>query len=55
MQFPFGHPSVASVIPGARSIKELNDNIELMEYEIPSEFWSELKAEKLLDPEVPIL
>ena len=55
LQFPFGHPSVASVIPGARSIKELNDNIELMEYEIPSEFWSELKAEKLLDPEVPIL
>tara|TARA_B100001250_G_scaffold278813_1_gene241218 strand:- start:56 stop:1084 length:1029 start_codon:yes stop_codon:yes gene_type:complete len=55
LQFPFGHPSVASIVPGARSVKEVNDNIQLMDYEIPSEFWSELKAEKLLSSEVPTL
>ena len=53
LQFPFGHPSVASVVPGTRSVRELNENIELLEHEIPSDFWSELKYEKLISPDAP--
>ena len=35
LQFPFGHPSIASVIPGARSAAEIEANVGFFEEEIP--------------------
>ncbi len=43
LQFPFGHPTVAAVIPGARSAVELMTNITYFEQVIPADFWAELK------------
>lgn len=54
LQFPLHHPLVASVIPGARSVAEVESNIGLLSEPIPAAFWAELKAEKLMDERAPI-
>ena len=48
LQFPFGHPSIASVIPGARSAAEIEANVAFFEEEIPDDFWMELKGLSLI-------
>ena len=53
MQFPLFHPALCSVIPGALSIAEVQQNVSHMRVEIPVELWAELKQEKLLDPAAP--
>jgi D-threo-aldose 1-dehydrogenase len=54
LQFPLGHPSVASVIPGARSATHVLRNVELMRTPIPADMWSELKREGLLRADAPV-
>ena len=53
LQFPFGHPAVATVIPGARSVAEVEGNVVFIEHAIPADFWAELKQEGLIDAEAP--
>jgi D-threo-aldose 1-dehydrogenase len=53
MQFPLFHPAVCSVIPGALSVAEVKQNVARLSAKIPVELWSELKREKLLDPDAP--
>jgi D-threo-aldose 1-dehydrogenase len=54
LQFPLGHPSVASVIPGLGSAKRVQHTIELFNEVIPNEFWQSLKDENLLDQQAPL-
>ena len=54
LQFPMNHPLVTSVIPGARSIAELEQSVRLMSIAIPADFWSDLKAQKLIDAQAPV-
>ncbi len=44
IQFPLAHPAVATILTGARSVDELDENITMMEYEIPDALWSDLAA-----------
>src|SRR5262245_28399746 len=53
LQFPLFHPALCAVIPGALSVAEAKQNAARMGAKIPSELWSELKREKLLDPAAP--
>ena len=53
LQFPLAHPSVAAVIPGAKSPEETTENHRLIHTEIPPAVWIELKSEGLLDPDAP--
>ncbi len=53
LQFPLAHPAVAAVIPGARSVAELEENFRLIREPIPADFWAELRHEKTLPPEAP--
>ncbi|NRB19697.1 aldo/keto reductase [Parasedimentitalea psychrophila] len=53
LQFPLGHPNVASVIPGAISPEQQAQNINAMAHDIPQDFWAELKAENILAEHVP--
>jgi D-threo-aldose 1-dehydrogenase len=53
LQFILAHPAIVSVIPGARSVNELEENFELVTHRIPAAFWAELKAEKLIVPQAP--
>jgi len=54
LQFPLAHPAVASVIPGARSTTEVEENFRLMTVAIPRDFWKELKSGHLLPEEAPV-
>jgi D-threo-aldose 1-dehydrogenase len=54
LQFPFGHSAVASIIPGARSVQELADNVGYFEQPIPADFWAELQHAELIDPAAPV-
>ena len=54
LQFPFGHPTVVSNIPGVKTKERFEENLSLFTYPIPADFWAALKEEKLLVPEAPI-
>jgi D-threo-aldose 1-dehydrogenase len=53
LQFPLFHPAVCAVIPGALAVAEVKQNVARLSAKIPSELWSELKREKLLDANAP--
>jgi D-threo-aldose 1-dehydrogenase len=54
LQFPLAHSAVAAVIPGPRSVAELEEDLRLFRHPIPAVLWDELRAEHLLHPEAPI-
>ncbi|MEV4758614.1 aldo/keto reductase [Micromonospora sp. NPDC049559] len=54
LQFPFGHPAVATVLVGARSAEEVADAVAMFSYEIPGQLWRDLRREGLLSEEVPL-
>lgn len=53
LQFPLAHPAVASVIPGARTRAEVEENVRMFSHPIPSAFWSDLRAQMLIPEEAP--
>ena len=53
LQFPLHNPVVASIIPGARSIAEVQANLAFLQQPIPADLWAELKAERLIDAASP--
>ncbi|HEY7819034.1 MAG TPA: aldo/keto reductase [Vicinamibacteria bacterium] len=54
LQFPLAHPSVATVIPGARTAAEVEDNVRMFSHPIQPGFWNELREERLLPEEAPV-
>jgi D-threo-aldose 1-dehydrogenase len=54
LQFPLGHPAVASVIPGASSPAQQARNVEAFLTPIPADLWSELKQEGLIREDAPV-
>lgn len=54
LQFPFGHPSVVSVIPGPNSPEQVQANLRWMGHRIPAQFWDELKHLGLLRRDAPV-
>lgn len=54
LQFPLAHPAVASVLPGVRTIAELEENRALAERRIPAAFWRDLRAQRLVSPDAPL-
>ena len=54
LQFPFGHPVVATTIPGTRSEERMTENYRMMQYLIPEEFWYELKHEDCIREDTPV-
>ncbi len=53
LQFILAHPAIASVIPGARSVAEVEENVALVEHPIPGALWAELKHEGLIAEAAP--
>lgn len=53
LQFPLAHPTVAAVLTGARSTRELEENARMLRYPIPADLWANLKAEGLLAQDAP--
>lgn len=54
LQFLFAHPAVASVIPGARSAAELEQNIALMTAPVPASLWRTYRDAGFLPAEAPV-
>ena len=54
LQFPFGHPTVVSNIPGVKTKERFEENLSLFTDPIPADFWTALKEEELLVPEAPV-
>jgi D-threo-aldose 1-dehydrogenase len=54
LQFPLGHPIVASVIPGAISAKQVELNLAAFNHPIPVDLWAELKHENLIRADAPV-
>jgi len=54
LQFVFGHPSVKTVIPGAVSAAEVLSNVNVLETDIPTGLWSDLRGEGLVRPDAPL-
>ncbi len=54
LQFPFGHPAVASVIPGALDAAQVTRNLAAFRETIPDAFWDELKRHGLLRGDAPV-
>ena len=54
LQFPLGHPSVASIIPGGFSPDHIRKNVKSLELSIPDELWEELRTEGLIRPDAPV-
>lgn len=54
LQFPLGHPCIASVIPGLSSVRFVEQTRELFSQSIPQEFWQTLKNLQLIDEQAPV-
>lgn len=54
LQFPLGHPAVASVIPGAFHPDQVARNVAAFRHAIPADLWAELKHEGLLREDAPV-
>jgi D-threo-aldose 1-dehydrogenase len=54
IQFPLGHPAVDTVVIGARSPEQLDDNVDMFHTPVPDALWDDLKAEGLLPKHVPV-
>ena len=54
LQFPLGHPAVATVLPGARSTAEVEANLRFAAHPIPAAFWHALRDERLIAPDAPV-
>ena len=54
LQFPLGHPAVASLVMGAVKPEEVADQVAELSAPIPAALWTELKAEGLLGTDIPV-
>lgn len=54
LQFPLGHPAVASVIPGSFHPDQVERNVAAFHHPIPADLWAELKHEGLLRADAPV-
>lgn len=54
LQFPLGHPAVASLVMGAVRPEEVADQLAELSAPVPAALWTELTAEGLLGAAVPV-
>jgi D-threo-aldose 1-dehydrogenase len=53
LQFPLAHPAVTSLLVGARSPTELDEDLALLPTSLPPELWNDLRRERLVPEEAP--
>jgi D-threo-aldose 1-dehydrogenase len=54
LQFPLAHPRVCSVLLGPRTIAELEEDLALLDVDVPDALWADLLAEGLVRPDAPV-
>ena len=53
LQFVLAHPAIATAIPGAQSVAELEQNIAMVQQNIPAVLWSDMRTAGLIPDEAP--
>jgi len=53
LQFVLAHPAVATAVPGAQSTAELEQNIAMVQQDIPSAVWSDMRSAGLIPDNAP--
>jgi D-threo-aldose 1-dehydrogenase len=53
LQFAAAHPAVTTLLVGARSPDELDEDLELLHAPLPPELWEDLRRDRLLPEEAP--
>lgn len=53
IQFPLAHPAVSTVLSGARTRAEFDENRQMLEFDVPAALWEELRGEGLIRPDAP--
>jgi D-threo-aldose 1-dehydrogenase len=53
LQFVLAHPAVATVIPGAQTVGELEQNVRALEKHVPGGMWSDMRNEGLIPVDAP--
>lgn len=54
LQFPMGHPSVRTIIPGASNAAEVASNVAIFNTVVPDALWSDLRGEGLIAADAPV-
>jgi D-threo-aldose 1-dehydrogenase len=54
LRFPFGHPSVASVVVGCDAVEQVADNVAMFRYPIPYGLWPDLAGRGLIPEHAPV-
>jgi len=54
LQFPLGHPAIASVVAGCVTAQESTNAAKLFSHPIPREFWQALRERGLVDARAPL-
>ncbi len=54
LQFSLANPAVAAVIPGASQPSRIAEDSAALKEVVPADFWQELRAEKLVNPDAPL-
>ena len=53
IQFPLAHPAITTIVVGARSPGEVDDNMAMLQLDIPAELWATLKDRNLMREDAP--
>ena len=53
LAFVLAHPAVATVIPGARTVAEVEQNVDMAGKAIPQDLWTEMRSEALIPEDAP--
>ena len=51
IQFSISHPAIVSIALNTSKPEKMTRNVEIIQQEIPDEFWVEMKSEGLIDPD----
>ena len=54
LQFPLFHPAVCSVVAGAQTASQIEENVKNFKFEIPKELWVEIKRRFLILHDAPV-
>ena len=54
LQFPLGHPAIASVVAGCVNAAEARDAARFFHHPIPADFWRALHERGLVDSRAPL-
>lgn len=53
-QFVQAHPAVTSIVLGAESVAQIEENVRIFAEPLPAAFWQDLQQQGLIDPRSPL-